>query len=77
MIARDSGDWETFRGTWHDDGYMMATWWQGPAEEFTEVSRAGWERGVNIMHFLGGCRGTSWAAAGSPSPETAPSRRPR
>ena len=36
----------------------MATWWQGPAEEFTEVSRAGWERGVNIMHFLGGCRVT-------------------
>ena len=58
VIARDSGDWETFRGTWHDDGYMMATWWQGPAEEFTEVSRAGWERGVNIMHFLGGCRVT-------------------
>ena len=37
---------------------MMATWWQGPAEEFTEVSRAGWEHGVNIMHFLGGCRVT-------------------
>ena len=55
VIARDSGDWETFRGTWHDDGYMMATWWQGPAEEFIAVSRAGWERGVNIMHFLGGC----------------------
>jgi hypothetical protein len=58
VIARDSGDWETFHGTWHDDGYMMATWWQGPAEEFTEVSRAGWERGVNIIHFLGGCRVT-------------------
>jgi hypothetical protein len=58
VIARDSGDWETFRGTWQDDGYIMATWWQGPAEEFTEVTRAGWERGVNIMHFLGGCRVT-------------------
>ncbi|MGP0026483.1 MAG: nuclear transport factor 2 family protein [Streptosporangiaceae bacterium] len=57
-MARDSGDWETFRSTWHDDGYMMATWWQGPAEQFTEVSRAGWERGVNILHFLGGCRVT-------------------
>ena len=22
------------------------------------MSRAGWERGVNIMHFLGGCRVT-------------------
>jgi hypothetical protein len=54
-IARDSGDWETFRGTWHDGGYMMATWFQGPAEKFIEVSREGWERGVSILHFLGGC----------------------
>jgi hypothetical protein len=58
VIARDSGDWETFRGTWHDDGYMMATWFQGPADKFIEVSREGWQRGVNIMHFLGGCRVT-------------------
>jgi hypothetical protein len=58
VIARDSGDWETFRGTWHDDGYMMATWFQGPAEKFIEVSREGWERGVSIMHFLGGCQVT-------------------
>ncbi|HYZ52741.1 MAG TPA: nuclear transport factor 2 family protein [Streptosporangiaceae bacterium] len=54
VIARDSGDWDTFRGTWHDDGYMMATWFQGPAEEFIKVSRDGWERGVSILHFLGG-----------------------
>jgi hypothetical protein len=53
-IARDSGDWDTFRGTWHDDGYMMATWFQGPAGEFIKVSRDGWERGVSILHFLGG-----------------------
>jgi len=57
-VARDSGDWATFRGTWHDDGYMMATWFQGPAEQFTSVSRDGWERGVNILHFLGGGRVT-------------------
>jgi len=58
VIARDSGDWDTFRGTWHADGYMMATWFQGPAEKFIEVSRDGWEHGVSIMHFLGGCRVT-------------------
>ena len=75
VIARDSGDWETFRGTWHDDGYMMATWWQGPAEEFTEVSRAGWERGVNIMHFLGGCRVT--VAGDRAIAQTKPFDRPR
>jgi hypothetical protein len=57
-IARDSGDWDTFRGTWHDDGYMMATWFQGPAAGFIEASREGWERGVSILHFLGGCQVT-------------------
>ena len=33
---------------------MMATWFQGPADEFIRVSREGWERGVSILHFLGG-----------------------
>jgi hypothetical protein len=58
VIARDSADWETFRGTWHSDGYMMATWFQGPASEFIKVSQEGFERGVNILHFLGGHRAT-------------------
>ena len=57
-IARDSADWETFRGTWADDGYMMATWFQGPAPEFIKVSRDGFDRGVSILHFLGGHRAT-------------------
>ena len=34
---------------------MMATWFQGPAIEFIRVSREGFERGVSILHFLGGC----------------------
>jgi hypothetical protein len=51
---RDSGDWERFRTAWADDGWMTATWFQGPAEKFVEVSRAGFEKGVNILHFLGG-----------------------
>ena len=54
-IWRDRGDWEAFRTAWHEDGWMMATWFQGPAERFIEVSREGWERGVSILHFLGGC----------------------
>jgi len=53
-IWRDAGDWERFRTVWHDDGTMMATWFQGPAEEFIRVSREGFERGVRILHFLGG-----------------------
>ena len=54
VVWRDAGDWERFRGVWHDDGRMMATWFQGGAAEFIQVSRAGFERGVRILHFLGG-----------------------
>ena len=32
----------------------MATWFQGPAAEFIKVSREGFERGVSILHFMGG-----------------------
>src|ERR1700689_511745 len=54
VLWRDAGDWERFRGVWHDDGRMMATWFQGPADEFIRVSVEGWNRGVSILHFLGG-----------------------
>ena len=53
-LWRDAGDWERFATVWHDDGWMTATWFQGPARQFIEVSRAGFERGVSILHFLGG-----------------------
>ena len=53
-LWRDAGDWERFATVWHDDGFMMATWFQGPAAEFIRVSREGFERGVRILHFLGG-----------------------
>ncbi len=55
VVWRDQGDWERFRTVWHDDGWMMATWFQGPAQRFIEVSREGWNRGVNILHSLGAC----------------------
>ena len=54
VVWRDAGDWERFRTVWHDDGRMMATWFQGSAEDFIRVSREGFERGVRILHFLGG-----------------------
>jgi hypothetical protein len=54
VVWRDQGDWDRFRTVWHDDGWMMATWFQGTAERFIEVSRDGWARGVSILHFLGG-----------------------
>jgi SnoaL-like domain len=54
VVWRDAGDWERFATVWHEDGVMMATWFQGPADEFIRVSREGFERGVRILHFLGG-----------------------
>ena len=54
VVWRDAGDWERFATVWHDEGFMMATWFQGPATDFIRVSREGFERGVSILHFLGG-----------------------
>lgn len=53
-VWRDAGDWERFATCWHPEGRMMATWKQGTAAEFIEASIAGWNRGVSILHFLGG-----------------------
>jgi hypothetical protein len=53
-VARDALRWDRFRTVWHADGRMMATWWQGPYEEFVRVSVEGFGRGVRILHFLGG-----------------------
>ena len=53
-LWRDAGDWERFRTVWHEDGWMTATWFQGPAAKFIEVSKAGFDKGVSILHFLGG-----------------------
>ena len=54
VVLRDSGRWNEFARVWHDDGWMTATWFQGPYTEFIAVSRSGFEHGVNIAHFLGG-----------------------
>ncbi len=53
-VWRDAGDWVRFATVWHDDGVMMATWFQGPARDFIRVTQEGWARGVSILHFLGG-----------------------
>jgi hypothetical protein len=52
-LWRDALMWDRFRTLWHD-GRMMATWFQGTAEEFIKVSQDGYARGVRILHFLGG-----------------------
>lgn len=54
VVWRDAGHWERFRTVWHDDGRMMATWFQGSPDEFIRVTIEGWNKGVSILHFLGG-----------------------
>jgi hypothetical protein len=53
-IWRDALMWDRFRTVWHEDGRMMATWFQGTADQFIELSRQGYDGGVRILHFLGG-----------------------
>jgi hypothetical protein len=53
-VWRDALMWDQFRAVWHDDGRMMATWFQGTFEEFIKVSQQGYDKGVRILHFLGG-----------------------
>lgn len=54
VVWRDAGDWDRFATVWHTDGRMEATWFQGSASDFIRVNQEGWERGVNILHLLGG-----------------------
>jgi hypothetical protein len=54
VLWRDAADWERFATVWHPDGWMTATWFQGSAADFIQVSREGFEKGVSILHFLGG-----------------------
>jgi hypothetical protein len=54
ILFRDAADWERFRTVWHDDGRMMATWCQADVEGFIKASQQGWDKGVSILHFLGG-----------------------
>jgi SnoaL-like protein len=54
VLWRDAGDWDRFATVWHDDGWMSATWFHGPARDFIAASRAAFDRGVNILHTLGG-----------------------
>jgi hypothetical protein len=54
VVWRDAGDWDRFATVWHSNGWMSATWFQGPAKEFIRVSKEGFERGVNILHAQNG-----------------------
>jgi hypothetical protein len=53
VVSRDAGDWDRFRGVWHEDGWMMATWTQGGFEHFIRMTDEGRKKGVSILHFQG------------------------
>ena len=54
VLYRDAGDWERFATVWHDDGWMTATWFQGPAKDFIEASRVLFKKSGSILHQLCG-----------------------
>jgi hypothetical protein len=54
VVFRDACLWGELRQVWLNDGVMMATWLQGTVDEFIAVSQVGSEKGVRILHFLGG-----------------------
>ena len=54
VMWRDMGDFERMRGVWHDDGRIQTTWRQGTADEFVRATRETFEKGITILHTLGG-----------------------
>jgi SnoaL-like domain len=54
VIWRDAGDWVRLRSTWHDNGRMVATWFEGTADQFIDVCRQAWSKGIRSWHTLGG-----------------------
>jgi hypothetical protein len=54
VIWRDAGMWDNFRALWHDDGRMMATWFQGGVDAFIAHARESFDRGSRGAHVLGG-----------------------
>ena len=53
VVWRDAGDWERFATVWHDDGRMVATWFQASAADFIAGCRKGFEAGAIGLHALG------------------------
>ncbi len=53
-VYRDALLWDKFRTVWHEDGWMRATWFDGPFEDFIRITEEGVKHGLNILHILGG-----------------------
>jgi hypothetical protein len=53
VLWRDANEWDKFRTVWAPEGRMMATWTQGTFEEFIEMNKQGFAKGVRILHYQG------------------------
>jgi hypothetical protein len=53
VLYRDANMWDQFRAVWAPEGRMMATWTQGTYEEFIEMNKSGFAKGVRILHYQG------------------------
>ena len=53
-VWRDAGDWERFRTVWHPDGRHDGDLVSGRRGGIHRREPEGFERGVSILHFLGG-----------------------
>ena len=54
VIFSDSGLWNEFSTVWNDGADMSATWKEASAADFMAGRREGWEKGVSIIHSVGG-----------------------
>jgi hypothetical protein len=54
VMWRDQGAWDRFRTCWHADAQMLGTWFKGTADQFIQASKQAFDRGITILHFLGG-----------------------
>ena len=54
VLSRDNGRFEDLAAIFHSDAIMNTTWQQSSASEFVTASRVAWERGLDVLHQLGG-----------------------
>lgn len=54
VVWRDMGEWARLREIWHEDGMMAASWREGTADQFVDANRASFDKGLDILHQLGG-----------------------
>jgi hypothetical protein len=67
VLWSDSGDWERFATVWHDDAWMTATWFQGPATDLQKLAACRFRPRRQHHSFLSAAPRAS-RHAGSPKP---------